>query len=118
MVQLLFHLWGDYIFQSHWMAVNKTSNTLIGWSACLIHCLIYTIPFIFIGSLNAVLVIFITHFLIDKFRLASYLIRVKNLTFTPTGFPDNTPPFLSFWLLIIIDNTLHITINYLALLYL
>jgi len=118
MLQFLFHLWGDYIFQTHWMALNKTKNTLVGWLACLTHCVIYTIPFAFIGSLNAVLIIFITHFLIDKFRLAIYLVRLKNSSFTPSGFPESTPDYLSFWLLIITDNTLHVTINYLSLTYL
>jgi hypothetical protein len=33
----------------------------------------------------------------------------------PTGYPPNTPAWMAVWLLIIADNTLHLTINYLAL---
>lgn len=107
------------------------------------------------------LVIFSTHFLIDRFRLARYVVWAKNwmgprkkwyrciaggrsywtdsdqeadsldvdnynvfyrptppLWACPTGYPPNQPPWLSTWLLIIADNTLHLTINYLALRYL
>lgn len=41
--------------------------------------------------------------------------RVNN---TATGFSDKTPIWLSTWLMIIVDNTTHITINYLCLTYL
>lgn len=118
MLQLLFHLWGDYITQNHWMASKKVLFTAEGWRACLIHCLLYSMPFIAIADNYALLVIFGTHFIIDKFRLAKYLIQLKNWCFTPTGFPEGTPPFLSVWLLFITDNILHVTINYLAISYL
>ncbi len=35
-----------------------------------------------------------------------------------TGYPPTTPAWLAFWLLIIADNTLHLTINFLAIKYL
>jgi hypothetical protein len=115
MLQLLFHLWGDYITQNHWMANKKVLFTKEGWLACLIHCVLYSIPFSFIASPTALAVIFGTHFLIDKFRLAKYVNQFKNWSFTPTGFPEGTPPFLSIWLLFIVDNILHVTINFAAL---
>jgi len=116
MVQLLFHLWGDYITQNHWMSVNKVKNSVRGYLAALIHSIIYTIPFLFIGSYTACFMIFITHFLIDKYRLAIYLIRLKNWEWSGDfGFPKGTPIWLSVWLMIIIDNIIHITINYLSL---
>jgi len=118
MIQLLLHAWGDYITQNDWMATNKTKSTLKGWVAVIIHATIYSLPFLFIGSFNAVFVIWITHLLIDKFRLANYVLQLKNWTFTPNGFPDGTPPFLTVWVMIIVDNTIHITINYLALYFL
>lgn len=37
MEQLLAHLVGDYLLQSHWMALNKRSSSL----ACVIHCTLY-----------------------------------------------------------------------------
>lgn len=118
MIQLLFHAWGDYITQNDWMATNKINNNLKGWLAAFIHVTIYSLPFLLIGSYTAVFVIWITHFFIDKFRLAKYLIQLKNWTFTKTGFPEGTPAFLTVWILIIVDNILHITINYLSLKYL
>ena len=55
----------------------------------------------------------------DKFRLAKYICQVKNLEFKGiNGFGDTTPIWLSTWLLIIVDNILHITINYLSIKYL
>lgn len=119
MIQLLFHMFGDYIFQNHWLANTKTKNTKIGYLACLIHCLLYSLPFLFITSIPAVLVIFITHFLMDKYRLAKYVIRLTNWTFdTPTGSPKSTPDYIAVWLLFIVDNIIHVTINYLSLKYL
>jgi len=38
-VLLLFgHLFGDYLFQNDWMALNKKDR----WDACIIHCMLYT----------------------------------------------------------------------------
>jgi hypothetical protein len=117
MIQVLFHLWGDYIFQNDYLATNKIEFTLRGWIACFIHSILYSIPFLFIGSLNAVTVIFITHFFIDKFRLAKYIIRLKNWEWkTKSGFPESTPPFIYTWVIIIVDNIIHVTINYFSLL--
>jgi hypothetical protein len=145
MAQLLAHLWGDYILQSHWMAENKRESTV----AATLHALLYSLCFIplvmtewhphpgYIG-----LVIFGTHYLIDRYGLARYVIWVKNflapkrsrLIFLgfgrefvgehrnapwewckETGFEKYAPPWLAFWLLVIVDNSLHLTCNYLAL---
>lgn len=119
MIQLLFHLFGDYIFQNDYLANTKVQSSKEGWIACFIHCLLYSLPFLFIGSLTAVGVIFLTHFLLDKFRLAKYIIKLKNWEWkTSTGFPETTPVYISTWLLFIVDNIIHVTINYLSLLYL
>lgn len=122
MEQLLLHLVGDYITQSDWMAQNKTKST---WAA-FVHSIIYSLPFFFIGPLKAVLVIWITHFIIDRFRLARYVVFAKNLIGYPfpewedcqaTGYPSATPSWLSVWLMIVADNTIHLTVNYFSLLY-
>jgi len=118
MLQLLLHAWGDYITQNDWMARNKVKNTLKGWTACLLHCSIYSLPFLFIASKEAVLIIFATHFLMDKFRLSKYIIMLKNWNFTKTGFPKEMPEYYSSWITIIVDNTIHLSINYLAIRYL
>lgn len=75
MIQLILHLVGDYITQSHWMAQNKTKESL----PALCHAIIYSLPFLLLRpSIIAWCVIFGTHFLIDRFRLARYLVWVKN----------------------------------------
>lgn len=115
--QLLLHAIGDYVTQNSWMANNKTKFTIVGWISCLIHALIYGLPFLLICAPNQFALIFITHFFIDKFRLAVYWIKLVNWNWKSNnhGFSDNTPVWLSTWLLIIIDNTFYITINYLSI---
>lgn len=174
MPQLLCHLFGDYVLQSDWMAQNKTKAFWPAW----VHAWVYSLPFALIGGIHRVswnprlwdllpwFVIFGTHFLIDRYRLARYVVYAKNwlgpkkfwyrhilsgrptwtddveeikhsrgddfkvddyyiwhgpmppLWACPTGYPPTVPPWMAVWLLIIADNTLHLTINYLALRYL
>jgi hypothetical protein len=116
MEQIVLHLLGDYIFQNDWMAQNKTKQTL----PALIHALVYSLPFLLITSWKAWIVIFITHFLIDRFRLAVYWIKLVNWNWKSTnfGYGEQTPMFMSIWLMIIIDNTFHLLINYLSITYL
>jgi len=116
--QILAHLIGDYLLQSHWMATEKTKQTL----AAVVHVLCYSLPFILLaptwGALNF---IFITHFIIDRWRLARFVVWAKNgciWPVTPTGYPADVPPWLSVWLLIIADNTLHLICNGFAIKYL
>lgn len=120
MEQLLLHLIGDYITQSHWMATTKTSR----WFAAALHATVYGLPFLLIGSWAAVAVIIATHAVIDRYRLARYVVFAKNwandrtLTWADcagTGYPSATPAWLSVWLLIAADNTMHLCINYAAL---
>ena len=119
MIQLLLHLLGDFITQNNWMAENKAKMNLTGYAACLTHCLVYSFPIIFIASPLALFVIFFTHFLIDKFRLARHFCRLKNWHFsTETGYSEHTPVWLSTMLVMIVDNTLHISINYFSITYL
>ena len=132
MTQLLLHLWGDYILQSDWMAKGKTK----WWVPCVIHVLFYLAGFLLLHpSLAAITVIAGTHYFIDRYRLARFVVYAMNwypkyrqfwkplpigwyFKVTPTGYPDGTPDWLAFWLLIIADNILHLTINYCALKYL
>lgn len=120
---VLAHLVGDYILQSHWMAAEKTSK----WLPAILHGVTYTLPYILITqSLWALLVIGGTHIIIDRFRLAKYVIWLKNQfapakfrpALTATGYDDSVPVWLSVWLLIIADNTLHLLINTAAVLWL
>lgn len=146
MLQLILHLLGDYVFQSDWQAQNKTKST---WAA-FCHATVYSIPFAFIASWWALLVIWGTHLLIDRFRLARYVVYAKNFLAPPytfsferveqgdsaklhclttrwwhpwsecsaTGYHKDSPPWLSVWLLIAADNTIHLVVNYASILYL
>jgi len=70
--------------------------------------------------------IFGTHELIDRYRLARYVVWTKNwlgpnrpwVECSMTGYPAGRPTWLTVWLLIIADNICHICINGLALKYL
>jgi hypothetical protein len=80
MIQLIMHLFGDYCTQSDWMAQNKTKAS---WPA-FCHAVVYSLPFAWLAwsAPNAVVaftVILVTHFFIDRFRLARYLVWAKNL---------------------------------------
>lgn len=116
--QIVAHLVGDYILQSHWMATEKTKQSF----AAAVHAIAYTAPFLLIThSIAAIAVICGTHFLIDRFRLARFVVWFKNGAkgpVTATGYADDVPAWLSVWLLIWADNTLHIVINGLAIAYL
>lgn len=83
MLQLILHLVGDYIAQSHWMAVNKSKRS---WP-CFVHCVLYTLPFLLLtSSYTALGIIFGSHFVVDRFGLARYLVWLKNWM-GPSGYP-------------------------------
>lgn len=125
---LILHFVGDYIIQSNWMANEKTQRWLPAW----IHGITYTLPFLLLTrSILALLVICVSHVLIDHYRLAKHLIWMKNFLAPrsypqPTwkeatmngGFPLTTPVWMAIWLMIIVDNTVHVLINFGALAFL
>lgn len=78
---LLGHLAGDYLLQNQWIAMNKSKNTWIGWLSALIHCILYTFAVcLFMWNFDPIwiVVVFLTHFPIDKFMLAEkYLHFIK-----------------------------------------
>lgn len=118
--QVLAHLVGDFFLQSDWMATNKKDRI----APCVVHVLLYTVPFLFLTlSPIALLVICGTHFAIDHWGLPRYLVWAKNWAMAPvserrtwkecefTGFSPDRPVWLTVWLLIICDNTIHLVIN-------
>lgn len=137
---LLAHFVGDYIIQNQWMADHKTTK----WLPALVHGFTYTIPFLIATqSIAALLVIALTHAVIDRYRLPKYLIWFKNqlgpkssrfswyddpkdfnyklphqLNDPATGFPQSVPKWMSVWMLIIVDNTIHVAINFAAIIFL
>jgi hypothetical protein len=120
--QLVAHAIGDYIIQSDWMATEKTKKSI----AALAHAVTYTAVFLFFTtSWLALAVIGVTHFAIDRWRLARFVCFAKNLPWpgserdwskcSKTGYPDSSPGWLTVWLLIIADNVMHVCINGAAL---
>lgn len=120
--QLVAHAVGDYILQSHWMATQKTKNSF----AAAVHAFAYTLPFLLITLSPAALAIICgTHFLVDRFRLARFVVWLKNgpirwskeegefcmKHLTATGYQDDVPAWLAVWLLIAADNIIHVIIN-------
>ena len=124
--QLVAHAVGDYILQSDWMATQKTKAHI----PAFVHALTYSAVFLlFRPSLVAWATIFVTHFFIDRYRLARYVVWAKNYMLSPrqswkvlgvrsswfvcreTGYPVKDPAWLFVWLLIIADNLLHVLIN-------
>jgi hypothetical protein len=117
--QLLAHALGDYVIQSDWMANEKTKRSL----AALVHALTYALPFLLLTSSPGALAIIVsTHFVIDRWRLARFVVFAKNFLgprskwprwseCSQTGYPSDRPPWLAVWLLIIADNVLHVFIN-------
>ena len=124
MHEIIFHLIGDYILQTEQMAVRK----LRSWFWAILHAVVYSLPFLLvIQRWECWLVITGTHAVIDRMAIASTICRIKNLIwFGPdapekeqnTGYGIETPPFVRFWLVVIVDNTLHLSINHVALTYL
>lgn len=121
MNQLIIHLIGDYITQTDWMAKNKTRRAL----PAALHAIIYSLPFLLLTqSPVALLVILLSHYLIDRYRLARLVVFAKNWTTnrsltwadcSGTGYHKDDPAWLAVWLLIAADNTLHLAINYAAI---
>jgi len=116
----LAHLVGDYLLQGDWMANEKTKR----WFPAVVHGFVYTLPFIFITqSIPALLIICLTHIVIDRYRLAKYVIWFINQIGPKayryswaegkenSGYTASKPAFISVWLLFIVDNTIHLLIN-------
>lgn len=73
--QLVAHAVGDYLLQSHWMATEKTRRTV----AAVAHVTTYVLPFLFLTrDWRALAFIAVTHFVIDRWRLARYVVWAKN----------------------------------------
>jgi len=139
---LLGHLAGDYLFQTPFMAQNKAKNTLIGWFAAFIHCLIYTCSvclFMWNFDLIWIVAVFLSHFPIDKFSLGEiYCDKIKNYSLKkfinknivinnpneiniPMPRPDPIPTNMDIvdggfrvFVYAVTDNTMHLVLMYLA----
>lgn len=136
MEQLILHGIGDYFIQTDTWALNKKKKGSFGIWCCTIHCVTYSFPFILIGSWQAVIAIFISHWIIDRTKIIGYALAWKNgvkktvswntktcdfnreYDISNFGFGLDRPKIITVWLYIITDNLCHIICNYLALRYL
>jgi len=117
---------GDYVLQSDWMANEKTKQSF----AAAVHALTYSAPFMLLSqSWAALAVVAVSHFVIDRWRLARFVVWAKNhlaprSVWQPwsecsgTGYHKDRPAWMAVWLLIFADNALHVLCNALALKYL
>ncbi len=115
--QLVAHLVGDYLLQSDWMASNKHRRM----DAALVHVIFYTLPFVFITQQPVALgLIALTHLIVDRYGLARYVVWLKNRPWPgsrpwsecrKTGFPPDMPVWSASWLVVIVDNVIHILCN-------
>lgn len=111
---LMGHLWGDYLLQSKYMALNKTKDIKV----CLLHCAIYSLAVslaIWKFSPLLFLAIFLTHFPIDYWSLGDKwlkLIKGRELMkeYELEGeYRELRLPFAAL-VYAVVDNTLHLTL--------
>lgn len=119
MEQLILHLFGDYFLQNEKIAINKRKKAWKGFGYCLLHCLLYSIPFLLITNLFSVILIFVFHFILDRYSLLTHLIRLKNFEKDTEnfGYPKSTKRITASVLYTIQDNTFHLIINYFIILF-
>ena len=96
------HMFGDYVLQNGWMAMNKGKRGV----ALLVHCLLYTLScwgvLLFVGvSLPAwaILVVFWGHAALDGSSVVAWFWGKCNGT---------DPKTIPLFLRILIDNTIHL----------
>jgi len=145
MEQLLLHLIGDYVTQSDWMANGKTSRYLPALVHATVYSLpflvltrsplalfvIWSTHFLIDRFRLAKYVVWAKNFLAPP-SVTFVVVEDIHNSYSPapsmdvapkyswgncqaTGYPSETPVWLSVWLMIIADNTMHLTINYLSL---
>lgn len=120
---ILCHLVGDYVIQTDHMAQEKTKSLAVAFW----HAATYTLPFLLVTQSPITLgIICVTHALIDRYRLARYVVWAKNQLAPKAyrypfsvagwhGYKPEKPDWLVGWLFIIADNTMHLVINALAI---
>src|SRR6266581_8176458 len=75
MEQLILHLWGEFITQSEWVLRHKGRKAAVAF----LHVVIYTLPFLLMTRhWQALAAIAGSHFLIDRFRAARFVVWFKN----------------------------------------
>ena len=92
------HLIGDYILQNDWIASRKKKSSLV----CLLHVMLYLIPFLF-SSLPwwKLGLIGLQHFIQDRTNIVVWFIKFKG------GQQFCLPP-MAPWSIIVTDNVIHV----------
>ena len=118
MQQLLVHLVGDYFLQTGWMAKWKVRKFL----PAFVHALTYTLCFVILTqSVWALLIIGVTHFLIDRYSLAKVFMTWRGqppngiYVYPEDGFKYPLYEGNMFLIYVVIDNATHLLINFLVL---
>lgn len=113
--QLAAHMCGDYLFQSHAMALGKGRSSR--WA--LAHAVTYGVAFLPVTRDPVALAGVVgAHFVVDRWRLARFVVWAKNGArgpVTATGYPAGTPDGLALGLFVVADNTIHVLLNALVL---
>ncbi|MHB1125624.1 MAG: DUF3307 domain-containing protein [Bacillota bacterium] len=98
------HMAGDYLFQTRWMANNKTRD----WSPLLVHSTVYT-GLVWLFSLppggigpGGVLLVLISHLVLDRRRAVAWWTRTICQA-------DDLP-----WMLMVVDQSWHLLVLALA----
>ncbi|HEY5785133.1 MAG TPA: DUF3307 domain-containing protein [Microlunatus sp.] len=113
---LIAHLVGDYIVQTDYLALAKVQRTREGVTAAILHAVGYTACFLpLTRNPIRLAVIGVTHGLLDHYRPLPALIHRKDVLLSPASWPAGKPEEMPFWLHILVDNTVHLVINELAL---
>lgn len=131
---LLAHFIGDYVLQNNAMAKYKTSNTKVAFIHGFIQGLLLEIVVmafypntIWWVVYTIFLITWLSHSYIDRYRLAKPIIWAINQIAPKSerypwykakennGHSFGTPNYMSNWLMIIFDNTLHLTITFILL---
>ena len=113
---LLGHLIGDYLLQTDGMASQKKERGWRGNKACFIHCLLYTLAIhIFVGHWIAFPLIFLSHWIIDRYK---WLYNLHTRVYKRPKIDGHASPHdvaLSLIVYIAADNTLHLLLMYIIL---
>jgi hypothetical protein len=92
------HLIGDWILQTHWMAMHKKKSALV----CLLHVTLYMLPFLYCGLMPwQLLAIGLQHYLQDRTHFVVWFMFIK-------GSGEFAKPPTGPWSCIVVDNVLHI----------
>jgi len=110
------HLVGDFLFQTKYMALNKSEKGWSGFKSCTLHVLVYTLSIcLMLWTLNpwTLLAVFIPHWIIDRLSLASVWLKlIRGRTFEAAYLSqDKYREFdIAFTSLVyaVVDNTFHL----------